>query len=93
MRPSRFTESETAAQRTFGQVLYRLPYPPVESSGVCRTLEGQATLPVLNLPVMKRGRCYGVDQILPQRTVQDDLSIRHVGQSQQGANFSSLILK
>lgn len=58
---------------TFSQVLNGFPYPSVKRSGVSRALEGQATLPVLHLPMVKCGRCYGVHQVLPQRTVQDHL--------------------
>lgn len=58
---------------TFSQVLNGFPYAPVKSSGVCWTLEGQATPSVLHLPVMKCGHGYGVNQVLPQWTVQDYL--------------------
>lgn len=78
-----FLDSHTAAQHTFSQVLNGFPYPPVECSGVSWTLEGQATLPVLHLPMVKCGRCYGVHKVLPQRTVQDHLFIRHASANQQ----------
>lgn len=68
-----YTAAAAAAPPTFSQVLDCFPYAPVESSGVGWTLEGQAALPVLHLPMMKCGRCYGVDQVFPQRTVQDHL--------------------
>lgn len=66
-----------AARRTFSQVLDGLPYAPVERSGIRWTLKGQAALPVLHLPVVKGGICYGVHQVLPQRTVQDHLLVLH----------------
>lgn len=66
------------AQRTFSQVLDGFPYPPIERSGVSWTLKGQATFPVLHLPMVKRGRCYSVHEVLPQRTLQDHLLIRHI---------------
>lgn len=69
--------SSTVAQRTFSQVLDGFPYPPVERSSVSWTLEGQPTLPVLHFPMVKCGRRYGVHKVLPQRTVQDHLFIRH----------------
>lgn len=66
------------AQRTFSQVLDGFPYPPIERSGVSWTLKGQATFPVLHLPMVKRGRCYSVHEVLPQRTLQDHLLTRHI---------------
>lgn len=65
------------ALRTFGQVLDGFPHASVERSGVSRTLEGQAALPVLHLPVVKRGICDGVHEVLPQRAVQNHLLALH----------------
>lgn len=64
------------ARRTFSQVLDGFPHAPVERPGVSWTLEGQAALPVLHLPVVKRGVCDGVHKVLPQGTVQNHLSTR-----------------
>lgn len=63
----------TPAPRTFSQVLDGFPHASVERSGISWTLKGQAALPVLHLPVVKRGICYGVHEVFPQRTVQDHL--------------------
>lgn len=66
-------KSWTAAPRTFSQILDSFPHAPVKGSGVRWTLEGQAAPPVFHFPVMKGGSGYGVDQVLPQWTVQDHL--------------------
>lgn len=66
------------AQHTFSQVFDCLMQPPVESSGISWTLEGQATPPVLHLPMVKCRHCNGVQQFLPHRTVQDHLCVRPI---------------
>lgn len=58
---------------TFRQVLQSLPHTSVKRSGVRRTLERQTTLPVVHLPVVERGCGLGVDQVLPEETLQDHL--------------------
>lgn len=81
-------QTGTAAQRTFSQVLDGFPHAPVKRSGVSWTLKGQAALPVLHLPVVKGGICYGVHEVLPQRTVQNHLYTLHTI-SQVLAKFSA----
>lgn len=63
---------------TFRQVLQGLPHPPVEGSGVGRTLKGQTALPVVHLPVVESGRGLGVDQVLLQETLQNHLQSQWV---------------
>lgn len=77
VRLGRTTQRRQRAARTFSQVLDGFPYAPVECSGISWTLKGQAAPPVLHLPVVKRGICYGVHQVLPQRTVQNHLFTLH----------------
>lgn len=62
---------------TFSEILNGFSNPSVKRSSISRTLKGQATLPVFHLPMVKCGRCYGVDKIFPQRAVQDHLLIRN----------------
>lgn len=61
---------------TICQVLHGLPHSPVEGSGVGRALECQAELPVVHLPVVKRGRGLDVDQVFLQNAFQDHLPTR-----------------
>lgn len=58
---------------TFCDVLHGFPDSSVEGAGVGGTLEGQATLLVVHLPVMKGWGGLGVLQVLPQETLQDYL--------------------
>ena len=59
---------------TFCKILYGFAYSPVKGAGIGWTLKGQATPPVLHLPMVEGGRGRSVDQIFPQGTLQYYLS-------------------
>lgn len=77
VRSLRTTQSCELAPRTFSQVLDGFPDAPVKRFGISWTLKGQTALPVLHLPVVERGICYGVYKVLPQRAVQNHLFMFH----------------